>query len=388
MTVRTRLQLWNTGILALTLIILGGTIRWAVHEYLYRAVDTELATQLQAGESRSRRRNERNAIREAAKTEEEQRIEKERDKLWEDANKKNEELKKMRPTDEPTEADTTLLFPRFVDKYDKPTDRGPSRNLLPWDMTVLPYAHTGGKRYSTVVVKDERLRLYTGPIGNWGDMPMVGQFAFRLTDIDRGMSTVDRTLLTLLPISLLLTSVIGAFLTRKAIQPIEDALTSEREALARQKRFVADASHELKTPLAIIKAAVGLGLDTATGSTQKTFERIDSATNRTNRIVSDLMLLAQSDNDQITPETVTIPLTGFLTETVGLFDGRAGERHITADAPIDLKVNADPHQLSRALSNLLDNAIRHTKPDGNITLVAHKQSEGVVITLTDDGEGP
>jgi signal transduction histidine kinase len=390
MTVRNRLQLWNTGVLALTLIVLGVTVRWAVHENLYRAVDQELISQLQTTKSLNRRMNERETARKEKMTDEEEKLINERDGLRDKFREINEKLLKIRPLDsnnEPSEPESNTI-PRFINSENKPIRFGPFRVRDPWDWkTTASVIETQKPKYSTVVVQGERLRLYTGHTGILDGKPVFGQFAFRLADIDRGMAAVDRTLLILLPISLLLTSLIGAFLTRKAIQPIEDALESEREALAKQKRFVADASHELKTPLAIIKAAVGLGLDTATGSTLKTYERIDSATNRTTRIVNDLMLLAQSDNDQIAPQKTRIPAASFLAETIVLFDERHGERAITATAAPDLQLHADAHQLGRALANLLDNAIRHTKDDGKITLVAKQEGNKTVITLTDDGEG-
>ena len=404
MTVRRRLLLWNTGIVALTLIALGIAVRFSVQRDLHSVVDNELLRELQTFQALNKRMTERDKSREASTTDEIKNLEKEKESI---RTKRNDEMREydkkievLRPRDSSTELpepDTNTQFPRFIDHEGKVINMGRPRNLPllePWDPAPITKARLGKTLYSTVKVNGESLRLCTGLVGTRDKKPVVGQFAFRLTDIERGTAAVDRTLLTLLPLSLLLTSGIGAFLTRKAIQPIEDALASERDALAsereslaRQKRFVADASHELKTPLAIIKAAAGLGLDTATGPAQKTLERIDSAANRTNRIVSDLMLLAQSDNDQIAPQKVEVSAPAFLAETVALFNERRANRVITVETSPDLTIQADSHQLSRAVSNLLDNAIRHTKENGTIVLKAEQEGPVVVITLTDDGEG-
>jgi signal transduction histidine kinase len=379
MNVRQRLTLWNMGVVALTLIGLGLVVRGAIHAYLDQGVNRELIRQVEGAKRFARRIAEREPPTAAERAVDEQ-IQALRDK--------RKELRRMRQSENNTEdEEDTTYFPRLVDAQDK-ASFGWRNDLMVWDKGAVAQARQNKTVYSTVQVKGERLRLCTALVGNREGKPLVGQFSFRMTDIERGFHAVDRTLLTLLPLALLLTAGVGALLTRKAVEPIEAALENEREALARQRRFIADASHELKTPLAIIKAATSLGLDTATGSSKKTLERIDMAANRTNRIVTDLMTLAQSDNSQLPLDKSAVAVQSLLTDIVEQFTERVQERTVRVEVdPVDLTLSADPHHLSRALSNLVDNALRHTSPTGVITLQAEEVAGSVVFTFRDNGEG-
>jgi signal transduction histidine kinase len=96
------------------------------------------------------------------------------------------------------------------------------------------------------------------------------------------------------------------------------------------------------------------------------------------------------DADQIRLQTEKTPLTPFLCGIVDFWQTMASEedRCLTLNAPDSLpEAEFDPHRMRQVLGNLIDNAIRHTKPGGNIELAARADASGVTFRVSDDGEG-
>jgi heavy metal sensor kinase len=159
------------------------------------------------------------------------------------------------------------------------------------------------------------------------------------------------------------------------------------EARRREREFTADASHELRTPLAILRAELELARNHATDDRFVT--ALDSAleeTDRLSHLVDDLLLLGRADAGHVTAQT----LVGVAEVADGLLPGfrtLAGRRGITVSSVGDAVVRADPRALSRAVANLLDNAIRHAADGGNVALHITQRPDGTAITVIDDGPG-
>ncbi|MBB6052442.1 sensor histidine kinase [Armatimonas rosea] len=247
------------------------------------------------------------------------------------------------------------------------------------------------------------------------------QVAESVAPMNEELNRLTRTLLTLIPLALLLAGTCGVFLTGRALAPVRqitDAAArigvedlSERmrvpgpgkdefarlaqtfngmlerleAAFERQKRFVADASHELKTPLTVIKANSSLALadPDLPSDYRETLVEIDRAADRTSRLVQDLLLLARTDHAQL-------PLKENEISAAMLFSAAISEAHKLYPDGATLRQEVsqecfwgDSHLLHRLLLNLLDNALRHTSKEGTVTLSA--QPSG--FTVTDTGEG-
>jgi signal transduction histidine kinase len=269
-------------------------------------------------------------------------------------------------------------------------------------------------------------RIYTYPFlsnrsGRWDFF----QNKASLEPISREVDNITRDLLILLPFALALAGAGGLFLTSRVLHPLR-ALTeatgrigasdlSERlpvlnknahkdemgklsltfnamlerleTAFNQQKRFVADASHELRSPLTVIKTSAELGMTDPNlpPDAKSLFARIDRAADRTNRLVQNLLLLARGDGRGLNINATVFPTTTLFTNAVEEAKARRPE-----SAKIVLEVPSSNHTLTgdapllhQVLVNLLDNALRHTPKEGNITLAAIESG----FTVTDTGVG-
>jgi signal transduction histidine kinase len=162
---------------------------------------------------------------------------------------------------------------------------------------------------------------------------------------------------------------------------------TRQQQLSRQ--MIADIAHDLRTPLSVIALeveAIEAGFQTPTEAATSLRQEITWL----QRLVDDLRLLSLMDADQIHMQLDTTPLNTFL---CGVHDfwqilASEGDRQLSLDAPANLPdVSFDSSRIRQVLGNLIDNAIRHTKPGGRITLGARAESGAVEIWVADDGEG-
>lgn len=161
------------------------------------------------------------------------------------------------------------------------------------------------------------------------------------------------------------------------------------EQVERQRRFTADASHELRTPLAIIKANTGQALESewSPDRYRESMAAIAEAAERQRRLVEDLLFLARGDAGCLARDLAPTSVLEVLEEA---FDAlpRAGrpEVRLHLDDP-DLMVPGSGFELTRLITNLLENAVRYTPPEGSIALTAGRKGGKVRITVADTGEG-
>lgn len=240
-----------------------------------------------------------------------------------------------------------------------------------------------------------------------------------LEPVQAAVNQLTGELLALLPFGLLAAGFGALFLTQRALRPIEsfrqaaasiqandlsrrltvhgrdelarlattfnEMLARLETAFERQRQFVADASHELKTPLTTIKAAAEIGC--ADGSSPERsrhlFSRIGEATERTIGLVQSLLILARSDAGALVANRSAVPVEE-------LFEAVAQEAHLLHPEGAHLvfepqaeSLSADPELLFQLLLNLTDNALRHTPKGGTITIRATPTG----LTVTDTGTG-
>jgi signal transduction histidine kinase len=176
---------------------------------------------------------------------------------------------------------------------------------------------------------------------------------------------------------------------------MNDLLVRLRRALARQRAFAADASHELRTPFAVLAGELELA-----GRPGRTKEELAAAVTvageevtRLARITDDLLLLARGDEGKLAvhPEPTDIgALLARSAERAGARAGaRAGQAGVTCrvDAPAGLVVTADPGRIRQAVDNLVDNALRFAPPGTEIVLSAGWAEGWLVIEVRDRGPG-
>jgi signal transduction histidine kinase len=168
-------------------------------------------------------------------------------------------------------------------------------------------------------------------------------------------------------------------------QTMNTMLARLQTATEREQRFVADASHELRSPLAAIKAQLEVDLAHPSSSDwQLSHGEVLEEIGRMQRLVDDLLVLARSDHDTLLLDHRTVDL-----DDVVLAECRRARARATVEVDTAAvsggQVDGDPELLARALRNLLDNAVRHARTAVRIAL--REDEKTVRLEVTDDGPG-
>jgi signal transduction histidine kinase len=163
---------------------------------------------------------------------------------------------------------------------------------------------------------------------------------------------------------------------------LNDMLSRLADAQQRQRDLVSDTAHELRSPIASIRAQLEVALDHPDGLDWKETARdVHADTLRLARLTENLLLLARLDEHRIRRSPVD------LAAVCGSVAGRYGAARVPvrADAPASCVVTGDPDALSRLLVNLLDNAVRHAA--SQVCASVRGQDGWAVLEVTDDGPG-
>jgi len=170
-------------------------------------------------------------------------------------------------------------------------------------------------------------------------------------------------------------------------------VTEARRAEQSRRDFVANASHELRTPVAAIRGAAETLLLGALSDGQAArgfVEMIARQAERLARLTSDLLDLSRIESGQWSMQPGPVDVDQALRAACDLLAPAAREKSvelIREALPPALAVKADPRALEQVLVNLLDNAVKYTPPGGRVTLAAARSPEGVVLTVADTGPG-
>jgi two-component system OmpR family sensor kinase len=275
------------------------------------------------------------------------------------------------------------------------------------------------------------LRVLTLPLATVGtDAQFVGWLQIA-TSLDTVISARQKLLSILIQgsiVGVLLSSIMGALLARRALRPIH-AITQTAVQITRaddlgrriphvgppdevgqlagafnemlerlesifhaQRRFVADVSHELRTPLTTIRGNVDL-LRRMGGNDPPSISAIENETDRMIRLVGDLLLLAKADAGHLPIDRKPVEIDALMAEIADQTRVLAGEHlRVTLECPEmgdtePLIVLGDADRLRQLLLNLADNAIKHTPDGGAIFLRLIRMDGWVRLTMTDTGSG-
>ena len=217
-----------------------------------------------------------------------------------------------------------------------------------------------------------------------GEVVGVIQYARSLGEVQQ---TIGRLVLVLLPLALggLGAALLGGlFMAGRAMRPA-------RESFERQRAFVADASHKLKTPLTLVRAdaEVLLYRGKLNEEDRRLIEHTLGETDRMNSILSDLLLVARLDAGKLEVSKKPFDLVSVLSEEAERFGAWAAGEEVRLDVyiPDELPVRGDPKRTGQILAVLLDNAVRYTPPGGRIAVGARLRDGWVEASVTDTGPG-
>ena len=170
------------------------------------------------------------------------------------------------------------------------------------------------------------------------------------------------------------------------LDALEEAVEDARASDAATRRFLADASHELRTPIAALQASVETLLREQPERPER--DRLEAAvardSERLGRLVDDLLGLARLEAH---PTRAAADLASIARPLVENAQTRAPQATITLSAGGDTTVRGDPDGLERVLRNLIDNAVSAIQPTGRIDVRVQRQNGYVQTHVTDDGPG-
>lgn len=160
-----------------------------------------------------------------------------------------------------------------------------------------------------------------------------------------------------------------------------------------RRDFVANVSHELKTPVSIIKGYTETLLEGALDdrdNARKFLGLIDSDAGRLSKLVDDLLKLSGIESGQLTLETTPCSIAELVDEALVRFKKMANDKQITLESSIPdnlPKALADGERIGEVLINLIDNAVKYTPENGKISLSASVEGDFIRTTVTDTGMG-
>jgi signal transduction histidine kinase len=165
-------------------------------------------------------------------------------------------------------------------------------------------------------------------------------------------------------------------------ETMNEMLDRLQAAAETQRRFVADASHELRSPLTTLQ--VGLDLLDGSDPSQAQIQRMRAETERLGRLIADLLLLARVDEHGLTSRRTDVDLDDLAYAHRDRIHTQHPQLRIHTDIQ-PVRVHGDPHQLDRAIRNLCDNAARHARHE--IALTVHAENGVAHLIVSDDGPG-
>ncbi|MFA9445485.1 sensor histidine kinase [Egicoccus sp. AB-alg6-2] len=179
--------------------------------------------------------------------------------------------------------------------------------------------------------------------------------------------------------------VLGVFANR-VLRPLDEALQTARQAEARSRRFLADAAHQLRTPVAGLRAASeALLRSPAPAHQDQLLGHLAREAARTGRLLDHLLRVAHLDRGE-EPARNPVDLVALLGEEIERQQALAPSLSVHLTAPDRLVVAVDGDGLREAVANLLDNARRHARSE--VTLALHATEDGgAALRVGDDGPG-
>lgn len=159
---------------------------------------------------------------------------------------------------------------------------------------------------------------------------------------------------------------------------------------ARRRSYLADVTHELRTPLSVIRGQTEAIADGLYPGDPAHLAPILEATGSLELLVEDLRTLALTESGTMTLSREPVELAPLVNETLSAFQAAAEAGGVRLSEQVDEgvpAVNVDPARIRMVLGNLLSNAIRHTPPGGSIGVGAAETGGSVRVEVVDDGEG-
>jgi heavy metal sensor kinase len=394
LSIRARLTLWYSTLLAFTLLLLGGVCYGLLSYSLARDVDGSLNSVARALEERSHGRG----------------------------------------SFPPSEIDEVFRrffgfspWERYFGMFDPGGRMDSGSGKLRLSPEALKNAAEGRFTFETIEeIADYPVRILTRPVIRGGRLVNLIQVGMSLQNTQSTKRRFLFTLAAVLPVALLLAGGGGWFLARRALSPVDRMAEAARrisvENLAERlsdpgkgdelsrlartlnemldrlensfhqvRQFSADASHELQTPLTILKGEmeVALRMERSPEEYRRTLKSGLEEIDRISRLVEGLLLLARSEARALKMDLQPVDLLSLVEEVHAQSNVSANSRSVmlALGSRAPLSIQGDKDHLRRALLNLVDNAIKYTPAGGGVTLSLERKDHWACMVVEDTGIG-
>jgi signal transduction histidine kinase len=303
------------------------------------------------------------------------------------------------------------------------------RNVqLPISLTALQNAAKGKATFETIrSVGNTPLRIVTLPVRENQQVVRIIQVASSLEDVEDALNTLFVILLVTVPSALIVASLGGQFLANKALKPVDrvtqaarlityqnlnqriepprvkdeigrlietfnDMISRLDKSFHQAKQFSADASHELKTPLTILKGEVEVALrkDRTPQEYREVLRSNLEEINRMSHIVNDLLLLSKADSGDVALTKEEVNLNEVIEDIVSQLRTLARSKEIrieTENHAVDTWILGDALRIRELFLNLIDNAIKYTERGGEVRVRVEREVRCSPLEASEPGEG-
>ncbi|MBI4950238.1 MAG: HAMP domain-containing protein [Deltaproteobacteria bacterium] len=162
------------------------------------------------------------------------------------------------------------------------------------------------------------------------------------------------------------------------------------ESFSRQKQFLSDASHELRTPTSIIKSFcdVTLGRERGPGDYKEAIRKIGDTVNRMCDIINRILVISRLDNKTIQFKPVRVDLMDLMKDVLKLIEHSAASKGIGIKLEgTNVFVSGDREGLTEVFTNIVENALKYNRPQGRVEISVNESNGGALISVFDTGIG-
>jgi heavy metal sensor kinase len=320
------------------------------------------------------------------------------------------------------------VFVRILDMTGKPLYASPTFNTLhvPSDSVTQPLKKRLPWRGTILSSKGQSVRLYSTMLLDHSTVVGVVQVGEPLTQLNTRLQNIVYDLLLVTPLVLILSALGSYWLAGRAFRSIHQLAYTAREigakdldqrvpvpeardevqelalifnqmigrlekAFAQQRRFVADASHELRTPVAAIRSMTEVALSQLTESEDyvNVLREVNAEAERLGRLTNDLLALARADEGQVQFDSDAVRLDLLAADAVESLEPLANERNITlsTESLQPATVRGDAARLIQVIIGLVDNALTYTNAGGFVKVSVEVQGTTAQLIVHDTGIG-
>ena len=295
---------------------------------------------------------------------------------------------------------TTSMVDRFIDgepkkdpdekdenfKEKRPMDIDGVYNILVKDSTIVQNSDT---------TDNQEIENYALKIASKkSQRGIIGKYVYKSRKIDEDTTTINlvenENAISHIRIMFLFSGIIAVIsifvvymiakkVSKIIVKPVE-------ETFEKQKQFISDASHELKTPLAVIETNADV-LETEIGK-NKWIDYIQNESDSMNKLINELLLLAKIENVDNLKEYEQLNLSKEVEIILSMFESMAYEKKVTIKSEINenIMLNGNKEDIEHIVSTLTDNAIKHTEPKKEIIVLLRKEKNEIILEIKNMGE--